>query len=202
MKNPSSRELTPVASVHQKRRRFRVQYSVRLLLGLTLIVAVVLSCHVVRLQRARLQHESAAKVREMDGVVIYDYKFGESMEPIPFGVQSSSWACHMFGQDYCHDVVWVTLVGEEIKDRDIECLKELRGLKVLLLGPCSVSDAGLGVLCELRQLEYLEITSNQATAQGIAHLHARLPRCKMDVTLQNRGERYTFLVLPDPADSQ
>ena len=40
----------------------------RLLLGLTLIVAVVLSCHVVRLQRARLQHESAAKVREMDGV--------------------------------------------------------------------------------------------------------------------------------------
>ena len=57
----------------------------------------------------------------------------------------------------------------QVSDDDLRCLKELRTLRVLNL-PGSITDDGLAHVANLTRLEALDLNSTKVTDEGLAHL--------------------------------
>jgi hypothetical protein len=82
-------------------------------------------------------------------------------------------------------------------DESLEILSECSQLKHLYIGePCNISDAGLGYLKKLPNLEYLGIISDKVTPEGIAFLKT-LPHIKLiDIgsTVANHSGKFSVIV--------
>ena len=155
--------------------RWRFQYSIRSLLLLTLVVAMVCSWLAVAERQARKQREVVEEIRRLGGDVLYDYQLDPSGNEMPGATQSApTWLRKVLGDDLLTDVTTV-LHGRrgagdgrrEIGDADLEHLKELRSLQCLGLELATVSDAGLEHLRELNQLKTLNLLGTHVTDAGL-----------------------------------
>jgi serine/threonine protein kinase/Leucine-rich repeat (LRR) protein len=67
-----------------------------------------------------------------------------------------------------------------VDDASMVVLKELTTLQDLVLSTTSVTDVGLVHLKELKNLTKLNLKESKVSAQGVAELHAALPRCRIE----------------------
>ena len=146
------------------RRRF--QFSIRSLLVLVAVVAVVCSWFSVEMQQARRQKEAvegadlASYGHELDG-----YGYGLSGTPEP---PEPPWLRNLVGEDFLSNV---GVLGYRMAtDANLERLKGLTSLQLLLLESTEVTDAGLVHLKGLTNLQMLRLKSTQVTDAGIVHL--------------------------------
>ncbi len=175
-----------VGSAHptnmSKKRRLRwFQFSLRTLLLLTLVLAVLLATWKTSVQPYVAQKRAADKLA----------KIGAEIELAP---GEPSWMRSLLGEAYTMDVVMVRLEGKEFADRDLapladlpqlqrlfldyvpitdEGLKQiehLTNLREISLGKTRVGDAGLAHLAKLRNLQSLDLSGNAITDRGVAHL--------------------------------
>lgn len=185
------------------------------------VLACALACSwfATKMQAARKQREAAERVRALGGYVSYDFLFRQQdaikdgfKPPVdvrgtvlaeelhddlvyfnPDRTRYPDWAYRWLGVDFFHTVTDVTIVRDELKDEDLECLrslpnierlsisgritdcamtyvKDLRPLKELDLLETRVGDDGLADLVDLPCLESLDVGMTQVTNAGAAHI--------------------------------
>lgn len=159
------------------------QYSLSTLLVVVTIVGVGLG---LVTNRAERQRRAVAAIRELGGLVQYDFEY-----PAPKELPGPDWLCQMLGVDYFADVVDVHtlnmtdatcshlsaltsvrtlgLVSNEVTDAGLAHLEGLTSLEVLYVD-AQVTDAGLAYLSGLTSLQELNLSSTQVTDAGLAHL--------------------------------
>ena len=181
-------DFTPIPAVGQPvlgrvpGRRWRPRLSVRGLMLAVLIIGTLLGWN---LQRARVQREAVSAIRKAGGTVRYRWQ----SEP-GHGVTRSSartwWESLMnrLGPDYFASVVWVGFYGGQDGEPDdgvMAHIAKLDGLEVLDFCPLdfgrpgipshrSVTDAGLGHLRKLPQLQHLNLNRTGVRGPGLAQL--------------------------------
>lgn len=150
----SSRRITVTKSIKPKRRF--LQFSLRTLLVVMLVVCVTLGWKV---NKARKQREAVAWVQECGGTLFYDYEFDGGPlrnNPQPPGPQ---WLRELLGIDFLDDVVFVSLHNDQVTD--VTLLAGLTSLEGLEIGGTQVSD--LSPLAGLTSLELLLVDNTQVS---------------------------------------
>ncbi|MCX7424285.1 MAG: hypothetical protein NTW96_01400 [Planctomycetia bacterium] len=151
-------------SPSRPRRRRWFQYSLRTLLLVVTVAAVLLG---IWTGRARRQKEAVEAIRELGGYVGYSSADGDAPGP--------DWLRKWLGIDYFDSVVCVYVVGDGFTDDDLEQLQSLRGLKSLCLLAPNITDAGLEHVGHLHDLKILWLGGPGITDAGFAHLkHLRM----------------------------
>jgi hypothetical protein len=157
-------------------RRGRIRMSVRAMMGLVVVIAVVLGWYI---HLARKQRSAVQAILARGGTVEYDYKYdaahnrrvrkGEPWYP--------AWLRNAVGDDnFCHDVAIVGLdmnkSGDPIlgTDGDLVHLEGFNHLKVLYSGGGRITDAGLEHLKNMTELRMLVLWGNPITGAGLKHL--------------------------------
>jgi internalin A len=147
--------------VHPKRRRLR--FSLR---GVLVAIAVIAVLIWIPIQRAKNQKLAVEKIRELGGVVKYDFvKFGGSQPPAPL------WLHRLLGDDFFYNVWDVSFDNSKINDEDLNCLRDFPQLENLALRGCkNLTDAALAPCEELAKLDYLDISDTNLGDGAIAQL--------------------------------
>ena len=73
---------------------------------------------------------------------------------------------------------WIAIDSQVIHDRDLNAVRELAGLRELLIEHSRITDAGVASLAGLQQLEHVRIREASIGDEGIRHL-ARLPKLRI-----------------------
>ena len=182
-------EITP----KPKRRWF--QYSVRTLLVVVTLCAVLCSWLAVKMRNAERQREAVAAIHKMGGIVIYDWQVDALGRQLPnakpFG---PAWLRSLLGDDFFASVAELRVHSKEftdallqdlipqakfrrvsiddtnVTDGGLEHLKKLTHLTFLSLGGTQVTDAGLAKLDRLTELQILFLDRTRVTDAGMKHL--------------------------------
>jgi hypothetical protein len=177
---------------------FRPQFTLRMLLVVTAVLAIWLN---TELNRARRQQAAVQAIQAYGGMVRYDFEPEDPKlrKPPP----EPRWLVDLVGIDFLHNVEDVNLmwqtnatgpVDNQREDTEIlQRLGDLPGLKSLLLGGLQATDESMRTVAELDSLESVTILTHRwfdkvdrgktrqsphrVTAAGIAHL-AALPRLR------------------------
>ena len=112
------------------RRRF-LQVSLRTLLILTTLVAVVLGILTRVHHRVQEQKFAVARIKALGGQVEYDYEEGKSSPKQKRTPPGWPWLRQLVGDEYFQDVVGITLDGTPVSDADLGVIGKLRGVKTL-----------------------------------------------------------------------
>lgn len=142
-----------------KRRWF--QFRLRTLLLVVTVFAVCMAWYVSRAQR---QRRTVAALRAMGGRVVYnaDLRLPEL---------APAWLQRLLGDDYFFSVSHLDLSRNTgVDDETLVHLDELAHLRSLDLGQTQVTDAGLGSLKGMSELESLKLEGIPITNEGLAHL--------------------------------
>ncbi len=131
------------------RRRF--QFSLRSLMVLMTVVAIVCSWFAVKMQQARRQREAVAAVAKGGGFAGYDSPSGPSLSPP--AQPEPPWLRDLLGVNFLSDVEFVAWT--------------------------QVTDAGLVHLKGLTSLETLWLIGTQVTDAGVQDLQKALPNCQI-----------------------
>ena len=121
--------------------------------------------------RAREQQAAVARIKELGGIVQYDYQMPPSAEPSPPGWP---WLRRLVGDEYFQDVAFVKLDETSVSDADLPLISKLRRTKTLSLNRTDVSDEGLVSIRGMTELNYLGLMKTKVTSKGIRSLS--LPR--------------------------
>lgn len=192
-----------------------VRFSVRLLMALILIVAVVLGRTV---HTARVQREAVAAIQGAGGKVYYIWWWVDA-DPNPPDSQPAwqRWLVASLDKDYLgHPYAVYVSYYEGSADNavmqqvgrlkslevlslphgrritDFAPIRGLSQLKLLHLGESAIDDAGLAHLAGLSRLESLALRDTRITDAGIAHLRYLKALTHLDVS----GTRITDAALP------
>jgi biotin transporter BioY len=170
--------------------RWRFQFSLRSLLVLPLVVALVCGWLATEIKRAKRQREAVAAIRALGGFAIYDYLVAETANRPPQS-PGPEWARRILGTDFFADVIdvrsmafamrWlrvgshfdsdVTRPGSNpITDAWLEQIAKLPSIEALDLQYSRVSDAGLGQIRGLTRLADLNLAATSITDAGLEHL--------------------------------
>ena len=136
-----------------------LQFSLRTLLTLTTLVAVVLGWQA---SKVRMQRSAVAAVERANGLVVYGDKDSRKWP----------WLSARIGDAYFEEVVAVVLWGQ-CPSYDAECLSTLNGLpnlEQLTISLAPLSNSDLAVIAELRQLRTLELRTILLTDQSAKKL--------------------------------
>jgi hypothetical protein len=156
-----------------KPRRRLFSISLRTLLVLVTVFAIWLGW---RTTRAHKQRDAVARIRELGGVVSYDYEYSDDKgwisDAVPPGPR---WMHDIAGVDFFATVVSVALWipgGDRCTDDDLQCLTSLPRTKWLMIeGTSLVTNQGLehlGSLAELRNLSLTDLSN--VSDRGVAEL--------------------------------
>jgi hypothetical protein len=147
--------MSTVQPESSSRKRRRLQYSLASLTLLILVVSVVMSYVPVKLR----QKEAVDEVRRLGGSVRYEFQ----------QKRGGSW--NIPGQTFFSTVTVVNLSRTGVTDIELEHLtKQFTQVRYLRLSGTPVTDAGLGNLGRLKQLEWLDLEHAQITDAGLEHL--------------------------------
>jgi hypothetical protein len=146
------------ASVFQ----WRFQFGIRSLLVLTVVVAIPSSWMAVEMERAKRQKEALAAIEEAGGSVGYEFY----TPPSGGNPRGPAWLRTPLGNDFFNDPVGASLID----DTEMERLKDLPQLQLLLLDHSRITDAGLASLAELSELQSLLLDKTPITDAGLEHL--------------------------------
>jgi hypothetical protein len=134
------------------------QFSLRTLLGLTLLAGLLLSFWVALVQPYRSEAKIIARLRE-DGAVVTTRAHGPA------------WWAKIAGDDFVQRIVQIEADGSKTDDADLALLADLNQLRFLMLGErCQISDSGLGGLQGAENLVDIMIANPAITDDGLRKL--------------------------------
>ena len=178
-----------------KPRRRWWQFSLRTFFALVTMFCVWLGWTV---HRANEQRKAAAWVREIDGVLWYDYEFDAGSWPIDnFRFPPRHWLAQILGDDYFQDVSNVRLDNTQVSDltplaklaslqylrlsstpvSDLTPLVKLTSLQELYVDNTQVSD--LTPLVKLQSLYWLDLSNTPVSEEQVETLQQALPNCEI-----------------------
>ena len=150
--------------------RLRFQFSIRTLLALPLVVAVLCGWLATEMKQARKQREAAEELRKAGGDVLYSYQLDPSGTQTPSAIPPEpSWLRALLGDDFFANVPCAAF-DELSGDAGLEHLRPFTHLQVLYLNNTKVTDAGLENLKGLRQLEGLNLQLTKIGDAGLEHI--------------------------------
>ncbi len=179
----------------------RLQFSLRFLLLLTLVIAVLSSWFAVQVRQARRQRAAISSIAAAGAHTLYHWEIGVSrfqtdppgpawlrqhvgrdffshvycVQPGEFGRLSESAAMlsdiEMAGLSEFTKLNLLAVEGAAITDKGLKNLAGLHELKHLGLSGTRITDVGLQFLQDLTELETLYLTDTQVTDAGINHLN-------------------------------
>jgi Leucine-rich repeat (LRR) protein len=154
---------TDPTTTPEPRRRW-LQYSLRTLLALMLVIGCGLAWFAHKIQQAWAQREAVKAIEELEGLVSY--------EDVSSSTRRTTvvWVGKLLGEDLSGDVLYVDLSETQVTDAGLKHLRGLTQLQVLTLDSTQVTDAGLEHLRGLTQLRELQLTNTQVTDAGLGHL--------------------------------
>jgi hypothetical protein len=155
-----------------KRKRRWFQFSLRLALIFTLIVAIPCAWLGRKIEQKRWARAAVKAIRDLGGQVSYEYQQvgGSSFPPPRPEPPGPAWLRNLLGQDFFSDVGQVILLGTNAGDDDLEKLKGFTQLRSLNLGATKVTDAGLTNLNGFTQLRFLNLDMTKVGDAGLANL--------------------------------
>jgi hypothetical protein len=162
--------------------RWRFQFSLRSLMALTVAVAIPCSWLAVEMKAAREQREAVEAISKLndDGAAYYDHEVKSLGISGGRRLSESKFLLHLFGVDFFHSVLYVTLSSYDpdhmdhpihrISEDDVSCLDRLKNLKGLELRQQPIGDETLAHLKIFPDLEELDIAGTRITDAGLMHL--------------------------------
>ena len=154
----------------------RVRLSVRALMVVVLVLAVVLGWYV---RRVHIQQDAVAAIWRAGGHVGYDQRWGNArpnIVPDEGNWPAPQWLADLVPVDYVANVVYVDLspMGRNrpssADDGTLAQVGRLGRVNNLNLDGTAITDAGLGHLKGLASLRSLRIVETRVTDAGLAHL--------------------------------
>jgi Leucine Rich Repeat (LRR) protein len=177
-----------------KRKRRWFQFSLRMLLIFTAIIALCCGWLVRRVEQKRRERDAAEAIVKLGGVAYYDCEWRTQGLLFHAQPRGPAWMRKLLGENFFSDVELVSLdknpdakaalgyLGElthlkfltlsriNLTDDDLANLGELRDLQSLALSETKVTDIGLENLRGFTQLGSLELSRTQITDVGLKHL--------------------------------
>lgn len=156
-----------------KSRRRPFQYTLRTLLIVTALVAIFASVFGAKFRQAHRQRGAVKAVAaKVDTAALrYDWQWEyvpvRGSQRIPRG---PLWLRDLLGNDYFDDVVYVDVRGPQVDDALAAELLGFPRLRFASLTGGPLTDAGLGSVARLRQLEVLRLDETQVTDAGLRRL--------------------------------
>jgi hypothetical protein len=157
-------------------RRVQIRISVRAMMGLVLLIAVVVGWYV---HVAKKQRSAVRAILARGGTVEFDYKYDNAGNRRLRKAISwcPGWLRNAVGDDnFFHHVAVVGLdinksgASVPATDADVALLEGFRHLKVLYLGGGRITDAGLEHLKNMSELRMLVLWGNPISGAGLKHL--------------------------------
>lgn len=155
-----------------KARRW-TRYTLRSMLLLILVCAVLFTWIRIRIEAGRRQKETVAALRDSGASVHYKYEFDAAGNATKQGrPRAPKWLRDAVGDDALANVEVVEHLGgnEEEMEAVLRRLPELDSLGRLYLGGSKVTDKQLVYLGQVPGLRELYLEYTQITDQGLAHL--------------------------------
>ena len=178
-----------------KSRRRWLQFSLRTLLVLVLLISVPLGWLGMKMREAREQQAAAEAIRSFGGWVEYESEEEPVADDYPsvafrldarFERRGPAWLCGWLGDDFFVRIIAVN--GES--DGVLEHAARLPHLCSLSVGPLCrvygasypVTDAGMKHLKESSQLRELMLNQTQVTDAGLTHLRGLIQLQHLDLS--------------------
>ncbi|MGO9110051.1 MAG: hypothetical protein ACLP9L_12535, partial [Thermoguttaceae bacterium] len=157
------------------RRRF--QFSLRSLLLVALVIAILCKWLVAGKQQTASQRDAVREIEKSGGQVCYDWELDSSLHRIsPVALPGLSWLRDLLGHDQFGDVLSVNIrhyhgpMPPGVRDFRLEPLKSLHKIRSLSLVGAEVTDDELQHVERLSKLQYLSLAGTQVTDAGLEHL--------------------------------
>jgi hypothetical protein len=164
-------EVEPTKAEPPKRKRRWLQFSLRTLFILVLIVATPCAWLGHKIAQKRREREFVEEIRNWGGIVTYDYQIARSKPSGP------AWLRSLLGENFFNDVKVVYAGSSPISDADVARFEDFPRLQVLHLNDTKMSDAGIDTIKHLTALEFLDLDGTKVTDAGINGLRRALPKC-------------------------
>ena len=165
-----------------KRKRRWIQFSLRSLMMLTLVVGLGMATWLVPLKkRADRQKAAVEAILKDGGLVAYDYQHDASGRSIQNAMPPGpAWLRKLLGDDFFTDVVFAAVKT----DTSAEHLDDLPRIQSLHLDKGEITDAALAHVAGLARLDYLDLSGATITDDGLVHLErmANLKKLYLDRT--------------------
>jgi hypothetical protein len=164
------------------------QFSLRTLMIFTAIAAVACGWLGRKIEQKRREREAIAAIRNLGGVVNYDYQRGAGPRPswrLRGEPSGSAWLRKLLGENFFSEIEFVGLAPRpETTDAALnaafESLKGMPRLQFLYLTGTKINDDRLENLNPLTQLQGLELHKTKVSEAEIEKLQKALPNCKID----------------------
>jgi hypothetical protein len=185
--NAAMQDEPPKAEPLKRKRRW-FQFSLRTLMIVVTVFAIVGGWFGAKMARARRQQATVEAVRKSVGWVGYKYQVGPFGQLIPNATPPNpAWLRKMLGDDFFADVISVGVNT----DRGAEILTQFDRLQFARL-ELYVTDAGMEHVAGLSQLQGLDLGSSEVTDAGLHHIQrlSGLRRLTLPPRVTDAGMRY------------
>jgi hypothetical protein len=140
---------------------WRFQFNLRLLLTLTVVMAIPASWLAVEMKKASEQR----KAIDAASFGIYESKGIQGSEP-----EEPEWLLRLLGKDFFLNVIDLYFGHQGITDANLKSLEGLDGLQQLDLSYNEITDTGITYLNGLAQLQSLSLECTAVADVGLRHL--------------------------------
>jgi len=153
--------------------RLRFQFSIRTLLVLTVAVASPCSWFAFEVKKAKEQKEALTAIVAGGGVCAYDWERDENGYPIRARLPQPpgpEWLRRQLGIDFLAEVVCVdftTTLARKVSQPSFFAVERIKNFMSLALDPTHVMDAELEHLRGLSQLKVLVLAGSRVTDKGL-----------------------------------
>lgn len=145
----------------QTNRRGRIQFSLRMLLGLIVVASLGFGWLGMEMGRARRREASLGAIRRAGGQIRFDDQ-ARTVGP--------EWLGQVMGVESITRVGSVTFFYPHLADDHIQHLRTFPELEELFINDGAITNHGLEVLSQLPELRQLRIWKTKITGQGLAPL--------------------------------
>jgi hypothetical protein len=181
-------QIEPIKADPPKRKRRWFQFSLRTLMIVVTVFAIVGGWFGAKMERARRQKATVEAIRKSVGWAGYDYQVEPSGQLIPNATPPSpAWLRKMLGDDFFADVISAGVNT----DRGAGILTQFDRLQFARL-ELFVTDAGMEHVAGLSQLQGLDLGSSKVTDAGLHHIQRLngLRRLTLPPRVTDAGMRY------------
>lgn len=147
------------------------QFSLRMLLVVVTLFALLCSYFAVVRERVRKKREAVEAIGKLGGAVIYDFEqdakntsFDPPIPPAP------DILIRKFGIDFFADAAEVKFGQQKIRDQDLQWLRGMTKLNHLQIASGDITDAGISNIAGLTRIENLYLEGTSITDQGLKYL--------------------------------
>jgi hypothetical protein len=153
--------------------RLRFQFGIRMLLVLTLAVALPFSWLAVEMKRATDQRKLAEEIGKRHGAVVYDLDYlTRAQGSVNGSLKRIPWLWSVLGEEFFDVIGHVGFYGSQVTDMDLNyCISQLPRLRSLSLFETShITDASLERIKALGDLQWLYLNTWTVTDAGLTHV--------------------------------